>query len=142
MPPPSSHLGVLFLLLVVTLLSACGPSQPHEVHTFQETYRRLHNAGKADELYDLIAFAEGVPPATRQHARLALREESRWPLRSITIQPATPEDLQNLLPKGATLPYPPEYTVTVTLDTSDRLTSQWLAAPTPQGLRLLLPALR
>ncbi len=132
---------ILWALLLAIALPACGPTEPPEVRAFRETYQRLHNAGKAAELYELIAFAPGVPPATRQHARLALREETRWPLRRILIQPATPEDLQNLLPKGATLPYPPEYTVTVTLDTDDRLTSQWLAGPPPQGLRLLLPAL-
>lgn len=125
---------IILSTFVFALLIGCR-NEPQALVKFAGTYAQLHNAGDVDGLMELIDIQGDDPKIIRQ-VRLALTEETRWPVKSVRFEPIENEDVEKL---SATLSAAPQWRFIVTLDTEDRFTSVWLAGETGEGIRLLLP---
>jgi len=108
-------------------------SEERALFQFVETYQSLHAARNVEAMVNLF-YWEGVDSNHRRQLARALTEETRFPIKSIEVRPATPEDMRNhFLYAGLYPNLEPRYFLAIELDTEDMLGHSMLVGQTPSG---------
>ena len=119
--------------LAALLIGYIVRAEERALYNFVQDYQTYHHSQDVDAIVGLF-YWEGVERNHQTQLRRALTEETRFPIRGISVRPSTPEDTVTHFGHTGMRPnLEPHYYIAIELDTDDALGHSLLIGRTPDG---------